>query len=71
MIRPIAKSSLARRQGVLVVGNDKNGEGGEQFTAPTYAVRPPRVPHGPFSSRGGCIMFEMNYYNEPLPRNKA
>ena len=50
-------------QGDLVVCNDEKGEGGEQFKAPTYAVRPPHVPHGPFSSRGGCLMFEINYYS--------
>lgn len=49
-------------QGDLTVGNDANGEGGENFTAPTYACRPPGVYHGPFKSEGGCIMFELHYY---------
>src|SRR5262249_10397954 len=39
-------------QGDLVVGNDKQGKGGEQCFAPTYACRPPGVHHGPFTSRG-------------------
>ena len=34
-------------QGDLVVGNDKQGKGGEQSFAPTYACRPPGVHHGP------------------------
>lgn len=49
-------------QGDLTVGHDGTGEGGEPFEAPTYAVRPAGVPHGPFMSRGGCIMFELHYY---------
>ena len=39
-------------QGDLVVGNDKQGKGGQQCFAPTYACRPPGVHHGPFTSRG-------------------
>ena len=27
--------------GDLIVGNDAQGQGGEKFTAPTYACRPP------------------------------
>jgi hypothetical protein len=49
-------------QGDLIVGNDKQGRGGEQSFAPTYACRPPGVHHGPFSSRGGCILHEIHYY---------
>lgn len=49
-------------QGDLVVGNDANGQGGQQCFAPTYACRPPGVYHGPFASRGGCVLFEMHYY---------
>ena len=36
--------------GDLIVGNDKEGKGGESFDAPTYACRPPGVHHGPFKS---------------------
>lgn len=50
-------------QGDLVVGNDENGKGGEGFSAPTYAVRPPGVVHGPFTSKSGCILFELHYYD--------
>lgn len=50
-------------EGDLVVGNDAEGQGGEQFLAPTYACRPPGVLHGPFTSRTGCVMFELHYYD--------
>ena len=49
-------------QGDLVVGCDETGAGGEVFTAPTYAIRPANIRHGPFSSRAGCLMFESHYY---------
>jgi hypothetical protein len=49
-------------QGDLIVGNDSAGQGRESFAAPTYACRPPGVRHGPFSSRGGCMMYELHYY---------
>lgn len=49
--------------GDLVVGCDAHGEGGEVFLAHTYACRPPAVPHGPFVSRGGCVMLEFQYYD--------
>lgn len=50
-------------EGDLIVGNNETGAGGEQFHAPTYACRPPGVHHGPFTSRGGCVMFELHYYS--------
>jgi hypothetical protein len=50
-------------QGDLIVGNDKQGKGGQQSFAPTYACRPPGVQHGPFTSRGGCILHEIHYYH--------
>lgn len=53
--------------GDLTVGNDANGNGGEPFTAPTYACRPPGVYHGPFKSEGGCVLYETHYYYEPDP----
>ncbi len=49
-------------QGDLVVGNDRQGKGGVQFHAPTYACRPPGVYHGPFKSENGCLLFELHYY---------
>jgi hypothetical protein len=48
--------------GDLIVGNDAQGNGGESFKPLTYACRPPGVPHGPFKSVGGCLLFEMHYY---------
>ena len=49
-------------QGDLIVGNDKQGRGGEQCFAPTYACRPPGAHHGPFTSKGGCLLYEIHYY---------
>ena len=50
-------------EGDLIVGNDENGEGGEQFTGPTYACRPPGAYHGPFKSENGCMMLEFHFYS--------
>jgi len=50
-------------QGGLVVGCDAQGFGGENFTAFTFACRPPQIPHGPFISHEGCIMLEFQYYD--------
>jgi hypothetical protein len=49
-------------EGDLIVGNDEQGNGGEQFQAPTYACRPPGAYHGPFKSQSGCVLFELHYY---------
>jgi hypothetical protein len=51
-------------QGDLTVGNDAQGKGGEPFKAPTYACRPPGAHHGPFKSEGGCLLYEIHYYDE-------
>ena len=48
------------------LGNDADGNGGERFTAPTYACRPPGAPHGPFKSEGGCMLFELHYYPDAV-----
>lgn len=53
--------------GDLIVGNDADGNGGEAFTAPTYACRPPGVHHGPFKSEAGCLLYEIHYYDETNP----
>ena len=50
-------------QGDLTVGNDADGNGGEAFSAFTYACRPPGVFHGPFKSNGGCLLLETHYYD--------
>ena len=48
--------------GVLIVGNDVEGQGGEPFTPAAYACRPPGTYHGPFKSEAGCMFFEIQYY---------
>jgi hypothetical protein len=50
--------------GDLCVGCAADGCGGEPFQAPTYACRPPGAVHGPFKSVGGCLLFEIHYYEE-------
>jgi len=50
--------------GQLTVGSDAKGEGGQPFSAFTYACRPPGVPHGPFKSETGCLLYENHYYDE-------
>ncbi|HEY0440565.1 MAG TPA: cupin [Xanthobacteraceae bacterium] len=49
--------------GDLTVGNDENGNGGESFPINTYACRPPGAYHGPFKSNGGCLLFEIHYFD--------
>lgn len=49
--------------GDLTVGNDADGNGGTPFDANTYACRPPGAVHGPFKSVGGCLLFEIHYYD--------
>jgi ChrR Cupin-like domain len=50
--------------GDLIVGNDKQGNGGEKYTGYTYAVRPPGAYHGPFKSETGCILLETHFYQD-------
>ena len=47
--------------GDLFVGNDKDGE---TFEGATYACRPPGAYHGPFKSKGGCLLMEIHYYQD-------
>ncbi|MEC7304032.1 MAG: cupin, partial [Pseudomonadota bacterium] len=49
-------------QGNLVFGRNMKGRGGEVYEAPTNAMWPGGVAHGPFASRTGCLMFETHYY---------
>ena len=49
--------------GDLIVGNDAQGRGGQKFTGPTYACRPPGVHHGPFKSNTGCLLLEIHYFD--------
>lgn len=48
--------------GELIAGCDADGQGGETFTQPSYACRPPGTYHGPFASPTGCLFFEIQYY---------
>jgi len=49
--------------GDLTVGSDAEGNGGESFTPPTYACRPPGAHHGPFKSEAGCLLLEIHYFD--------
>lgn len=49
-------------QGELIVGNDKQGQGGQATKGLTYACRPPGAYHGPFTTKTGCMLFELHYY---------
>jgi hypothetical protein len=46
---------------VLLVSGEMT-VGGENFKPFTYACRPPHVPHGPFSSKEGCLLYEIHYF---------
>jgi hypothetical protein len=50
--------------GDLIVGSDRNGQGGTRFGPHTYACRPPGTVHGPFKSETGCLLLEMHYYDD-------
>lgn len=41
---------------------DVKSVGKTAVNAPVYSCRPPGTPHGPFGSRGGCLVLEMQYY---------
>ena len=49
-------------KGDLIVGNDDKGQGGKSSQAFTYACRPPGAHHGPFTSKEGCLLYEIHYY---------
>ena len=49
-------------RGQLTVGCDAEGQGGTVFDPQSYACRPPGTPHGPFTSKDGCLFFEIQYY---------
>jgi len=36
--------------------------GGVDFKPFTYACRPPQVPHGPFSTKEGALLYEIHYF---------
>lgn len=45
---------------LLVIGDLTVG--GVTYRPVTYACRPPHVPHGPFRSEEGCILYEVHYF---------
>ena len=49
-------------EGDLTVGDLASGVQPIAFGRNTYACRPPGVAHGPFRSQGGCVLFEVHYY---------
>lgn len=49
--------------GDMTVGADEHGNNGERFQGYTYAVRPPGVFHGPFSSESGALLLEIHYFD--------
>ncbi len=49
-------------EGELITGCDQDGKGGQSFTPPGYACRPPGTVHGPFASPGGCLFLEIQYF---------
>jgi len=51
---------------VIVLDGDLIVEGKDRqsFGPLTYACRPPGISHGPFSSRSGCLLFEIHYYDD-------
>ena len=55
--------------GDLIVGDEAKGRTPMSYGPNTYACRPPGVAHGPFRSAGGCVMFEVHFYEEGAPRS--
>ena len=45
---------------LVVIDPDTGAE--TTFAANAYACRPSGVPHGPFSSKTGCLLFELHYF---------
>jgi hypothetical protein len=43
---------------------DGRAAGKPEVSAPAYACRAPGTPHGPFSSRQGCVILELQYYRK-------
>jgi hypothetical protein len=52
--------------GDLVVGDERSGLTLQNYSANTYACRPPGVYHGPFRSGKGCMLLEFHYYEQSI-----
>ena len=48
----------------LVEGDLSTAPDGVSPAAPAYVIRPPGTPHGPFVSKGGCLLLEIQYFAE-------
>ena len=46
----------------LLEGELTTKEDGVTLKAPAYVIRPPGTPHGPFSSRTGCLLLELHHF---------
>lgn len=47
---------------VYIISGDLS-DGKATYTAGMTAVRPPHMPHGPFSSEKGCLTYEVHYFS--------
>jgi hypothetical protein len=59
---------------VFIVSGDYTvgeGEKVERFMGYTYACRPPHIWHGPFKTEGGCLLFEIHYYDPVVESDKS
>jgi hypothetical protein len=52
--------------GDLVVGDETSGLTLQNYSANTYACRPPGVYHGPFRSGKGCMLLEFHNYEQSI-----
>jgi hypothetical protein len=48
----------------ILEGSIHDVELNQTFSAGQYACRPPGMPHGPWTSKDGCLTFEVRYYSE-------
>lgn len=46
---------------VFIISGDLSS-GGDGSGSWTYSYRPPGTPHGPFRTQAGCVLIEIQYY---------
>jgi len=46
----------------LLSGDLVRLDGQPAATAPSFSIRPPGTPHGPFASSQGCVLLELQYF---------